>query len=56
MSDRSKGRGRKKCSPWYSRLGVERGAYVPTPENFTVTKPRKRSRATQGCSASTEEE
>jgi hypothetical protein len=29
MPDRSKGRGQRKWSPWYSRLGVERGAKTP---------------------------
>jgi hypothetical protein len=39
MSDRTKGRGQTKCSPWSSRLGVRRGINDPTPENFTVTEP-----------------
>jgi hypothetical protein len=52
MPDRSKGRGQNKCSHWSSSLGVECGAYDPTPEKFTVTKPWRRPSPTQGRSAS----
>jgi hypothetical protein len=37
-------------------LGVGRGANDPTPEKFTVTKPWRRPRPTQGRRASKEEE
>jgi hypothetical protein len=37
-------------------LGVGRGAIDLIPEKSTVTKPRRRQRLTQGCSASKEEE
>lgn len=43
------------CSPWYFRLGVERGAINSTPEKFTITKPWRRSRPTLGCRVSEEE-
>jgi hypothetical protein len=36
-------------------LGVGHGANYPTPENFAVTKPRRRPKRIQGCSASKEE-
>jgi hypothetical protein len=49
MPEKSKGKGQLKCSPWTYRLGVGRGA---TPEEFTVTKPRRRPRPTEGCSTS----
>jgi hypothetical protein len=39
MSDRSKGMGQTKSSPWSSRLGVGREVCKPTPEKSTVTKP-----------------
>jgi hypothetical protein len=39
MPDWSKGRGQMKCSLWYSRLGIRRGANDPTLEKSTVTKP-----------------
>jgi hypothetical protein len=55
MPDRLKGRGQMECSAWPFRLGVERGANDPTPERFTVTKPWRRPRPTQGCSGSKEE-
>jgi hypothetical protein len=42
MPDRSKGRDQMKCSPWSTRWGVGCGAYNPTMEKFTDTKPRRR--------------
>jgi hypothetical protein len=58
MLDRSKGKGQTKCSSWFSRLGARHGAYKPTLEEFTVTKPpehMEEAKDTQGCSASKEE-
>jgi hypothetical protein len=43
-----------KCSPWFSTLGVARGANDPIPEKFTATKPWRRPRPAQSCSASEE--
>jgi hypothetical protein len=56
MPDRSKGRGQTNYSPWSSRLGVGRGANDPTPEKFAVSKPGRRPRTIQGCSAGKEVE
>jgi hypothetical protein len=55
MTDMSKGRDQTKCNPWYSRLGVGRGDNNYTPGIFIVTKPWRRPRHTQGCSARKEE-
>jgi hypothetical protein len=54
MPERSKGRSQPKCSAWSSRLGVRRWANNPIPEKSAVTKPWKRPRPTQDCSASQE--
>jgi hypothetical protein len=56
MPDRSKGRGKTKCIPWSSRFGLGLKANVPTPEKFTVMKPRRSPKPTRGCSASKEED
>jgi hypothetical protein len=56
MQDRSKGMGQTNCSPWSSRLGDGHGANDSTPDKFTVTKPWRRQRHTQGFSASKGEE
>jgi hypothetical protein len=37
-------------------LGVGCGANNPTPEKFTVIKPWRKPRPTEGCSTSEEEE
>lgn len=55
MPERSEGGVQMKCSPWSSKLGVGCGANDPTPGKFTVAKPWRRPKPTQGCSASTEE-
>jgi hypothetical protein len=55
MPDRSEGRGQAKCSFWSSTLGVGHGADNPTLEESTVTKPWRKPRPTQGCSASKKE-
>jgi hypothetical protein len=55
MPDMSKGRGQTKCSSWSSRLGTEREVNDNTLGKFIVTKPWRRPRSTQGCSASKEE-
>jgi hypothetical protein len=58
--DKSKVSGQTTCSPWSSMLGVS-GVRLTTPaEKSTITKTAeptwRRSRHTQGCSASQEEE
>jgi hypothetical protein len=56
MPDRSKCRRRTKCSLWCFSFGDGRGAKDITPEYFTVTKPWRRPRPRQGCSACKQEE
>lgn len=55
MPDRSKGMDQTKCSPWCSRLGVERRANNPTPEECTVINPRRSPRHKMECNASKED-
>jgi hypothetical protein len=39
MPERSKGGGQTKCSPWFFRFGVGRGANDPKTEKFIVIAP-----------------
>jgi hypothetical protein len=61
-ADRPKGRGKMKCNPWSSRLGVGREANNPTVEKSSVTKPpepmkeAKTHTHTNGCSTGKEED
>jgi hypothetical protein len=58
MPDRSKGRVRRSVVPssWSYKLGIGSIVNDPIPEKFPVTKPWRKPRPTQGCSASKEEE
>jgi hypothetical protein len=50
MPNRSKGRAMMKCSPWFSRFEVERGAYGPLEEIYCYETVE------EGCSPSKVEE
>jgi hypothetical protein len=52
---RRTGRVQTKCSTGSSRLRAGRGANDPTADKFTVTKPWRKPRSTQGCSDSRED-
>jgi hypothetical protein len=54
MPNRSKGMGQFKCSLSSFRLGVERGAKDPTPENLLLQNHGGGQDPTQGCSDSKE--
>jgi hypothetical protein len=56
MPEKSNGKGQTKCSSWFSRLGVGRGANDATLRIFTVKKQGRRPRHNQGRGASKDEE
>lgn len=48
MPERLKGRDQTNCRRWFYKLGIGRGDNQSTAEKFTVTKPWRRPRPTQG--------